>query len=509
MSAVAAGAPARAWRELGEDPAAAPWVLAAAASELPGAWAAWGLPLARAGHALSDWRSALDGLAAACRFHDATLGHWLRTDGFDDVAQDPALSVLVAHPEHGPPLRRALAGRLDCQRRVLEVQAAIGRSGPRALLLEAFEALLGPLATRDEPWWTALIDGLRDSHAFVWRGADFRLMILDFAPPAETWSRDLARRDLDAALAWLADEPSWRRSWEVQRFGVGETTETLSCAYFHQAVIRLSLHEAGVDQSSALAGLLAELPGDVLRWYGPEWDGIPPDADSLGILLEAASHVSEPPHDKLARWRAWCRASLGGDGLTVSWFYEGPEGRHREAPSYEFPGQDCTTVRLHVLLGLLAMDLDPDLVAALLPAVSEALAGPAPHGDHYYTLAYTRALFLRLATRTSDAEVQAVARQLRDRWVSEQAPDGGWGSPQDTALAVEGLALFGAPGGALTRGLRYLGEHQRPDGSWAAQPFYRMPGKSNDREAWYQGQAFTTALCARALAHGLAATEPR
>jgi hypothetical protein len=67
--------------------------------------------------------------------------------------------------------------------------------------------------------------------------------------------------------------------------------------------------------------------------------------------------------------------------------------------------------------------------------------------------------------------------------LANQEADGGWGDSLTTALCIRALSCSGGDGQAITRGLEYLANLQREDGSWPRVPIRRLPG-----------DAFTTAI---------------
>jgi hypothetical protein len=67
--------------------------------------------------------------------------------------------------------------------------------------------------------------------------------------------------------------------------------------------------------------------------------------------------------------------------------------------------------------------------------------------------------------------------------LAAQEADGGWGDALSTALCVRALACGRGGGPALERGIEFLANLQKDDGSWPRVPLRRLPG-----------DAFTTAL---------------
>ena len=56
-----------------------------------------------------------------------------------------------------------------------------------------------------------------------------------------------------------------------------------------------------------------------------------------------------------------------------------------------------------------------------------------------------------------------------------QQPDGGWGDPMTSSLCCRALLLGRGTGPAVSRGLAYLANLQKPEGIWPNVPIRRMP----------------------------------
>ncbi|HEX8323137.1 MAG TPA: hypothetical protein VF595_04410 [Tepidisphaeraceae bacterium] len=59
--------------------------------------------------------------------------------------------------------------------------------------------------------------------------------------------------------------------------------------------------------------------------------------------------------------------------------------------------------------------------------------------------------------------------------LASQAPDGGWGDPVTTALALRALSRGAGAGLSVERAIERLGDLQRDDGQWPREPFRRAP----------------------------------
>lgn len=83
--------------------------------------------------------------------------------------------------------------------------------------------------------------------------------------------------------------------------------------------------------------------------------------------------------------------------------------------------------------------------------------------------------------------------RIVERVISSQGADGSWGNALLTALAVCTLLNFANRGPGLERGIEYLMQIQRQDGSWEKIAMFL------GREPYYGSEDLTTALCVQAL----------
>lgn len=60
--------------------------------------------------------------------------------------------------------------------------------------------------------------------------------------------------------------------------------------------------------------------------------------------------------------------------------------------------------------------------------------------------------------------------------IASQAPEGGWGDPVTTALALRALSRGAGTGLSVERAIDRLNALQCDDGQWPREPFRRMPG---------------------------------
>lgn len=442
---------------------------------------------------------------------------------------DPALAV---YAEGGIPRDLAAAvpsfvetwaGGPELEARADRIRRELSSDGAASRLGTSFEAGL----TRAREAAAGATDGA-GSGTEVAAGGEVVAQILDGLERAFAWLRSYAAfwglgrrtlepspaaRDLvaclDLARRFLLETADWPGSWEVRRCGLAGSEETLVGSWFHRGFVLRALARMGEPCSSRIGALLAEGDPAGLRWFGA-FRGIPPDADSLGLALELASLddvVVDP--GRVEGWLGPLVASLDEAGLPRTWFVRGPDGPTQDEPAHLYLGDECTAVRLALARGLLlyAAGRFGDLAERTVDAVL-ASAGPEGLGGvFFYSAAYAEDLLARLGEAAEErrpgsalaSALRAAVEVARAGAAAAQRLDGGWGGPQETAWRLSLLARAGTDAEDLLRAVGFLVETQRPDGSWAAEPFYVMPGVGR-APAWHLGPAMTTAVCAEALA---------
>ncbi|RME22541.1 MAG: hypothetical protein D6798_15520 [Deltaproteobacteria bacterium] len=498
------------------------------------------LPLAHAGVALDA--GGVRALSLVVRLAEARVRRWLDPDdaALLHAESNVLLDRQLADPACGPAIRLALAGVRQPLPRRLELHAVLGSDDALASARDAWDAALADARRTcpDVPALRAWLDAMDRGMAHVDGAARFKHLVATCRPHGHPPDDACLDRAVAAAVAFVERPGGGRSTWEVQRWGVGDHEAALVSCWFQEGLLLQALHEAGIDRARRIRALLASLP-DELRWYaplGPDgepdlregfWRGIPPDADSLGLMLQLAATCGGLDRDKALGWVLFLRASLGEDGRIPTWFYTAPGGgRSIHGPAWEFASNDCATARTTALTGLLVAELPgtDDIVRANVPIVAASFVAEGAPDDFYYTPAYSELCFLRfarawLAARPTDPlspRVAATRDVVVDRIATSQRLDGSWGSPQDTACRLEGLALHGGDPDRLQAGLRFLEESQHPDGSWSAEPFYLMPGKILARIDYHASSELTTGLCVRSIrtaqaklrSHGLLSPSP-
>jgi hypothetical protein len=108
-----------------------------------------------------------------------------------------------------------------------------------------------------------------------------------------------------------------------------------------------------------------------------------------------------------------------------------------------------------------------------------------------------RLAFYHAVSRAYASGASSLARTrelIVEQVVATRAENGSWGNELLTALAGCTLLNFGLHEPSLTRGVEYLLETQREDGSWRRIAMFPGP------EPYYGSEELTTALCVELLA---------
>jgi hypothetical protein len=505
--------------------------------------ALWTTPALLAGEDLAPWSRFGQAIAEAITLLGDLARLWLDPSARDlcDAALTPLIEVWLSHPHLGARLLRAYAGERASAVRQFEIHGLVASEPFRARLefvarraLTAAEYRL-PLGASDLHAAAAeFLDALRQGFRCFDCLMAFRAL-LDLRPARSGRSTSTSARqppapdqslrgdaaiDVRMAVAFLSENAPWPDSWEVQRFGIYDFQAQPVGQWCIRGLILRLLLDMGHDVRDEVAQLLDEIPPGELRSYGA-WRDIPPDADSLGLMLELVA-ATGAARDRAGTWLALLPANTDEDGLAQTSFYRDPTGRPTTPSDETWPGDDCNAVRLQLLCGLLAFDAARfnRVIQANAAHILECSSAGGVTGLYYYDASYAALAFLRFARFYRDKAVDrslidritTTAAAIRARIAACQRLDGGWGSPQHTAFCLQGCAMEAEVGDTdallLERGMRYLSEYQLADGSWPAEPFYIIPLKRG-RHGYHQGRALTTAFCARALQSALVALARR
>lgn len=492
----------------------------------------WTLPALLADQDALAWSEFGTAVAAPIALLGDLARLWLDPDACDlrDATLTPLVDAWLAEPPLVPPLLRAYAGERASAVRHAEIHLLLAsepyRARVRSVTRRALNSARDRLPSSDTSDLHAAAAGFLDALGEGFRAFDALMALRTSLDPRSAASppqvpgharRDDAVADTRMALAFLSEGAPWPGSWEVQRFGVFGSQDQPVGQWFARGLILRALLDMYYGVRDEASQLLGEIPPGELRYFGP-WRDIPPDADDLGLMLELVA-ATGAARDRAETWIVVLLANTDERGVAPTYFSRDPAGRATTPSGKAWPGNDCNAVRLQLLCGLLAFDAArfSDLIQANATRVLADSRAGAVGGSYYYGARYTDLAFLRFARlyRAKAVErplwggIAAAAAAIRARMAVGQRLDGGWGSPQRTAFCLTGCAMELGVGAdpdplLLERGLRSLGEHQLVDGSWPAEPLWRVPMKRG-REGFHQGRALTTAFCAHALHASLAA----
>lgn len=471
----------------------------------------FGAPAWCAGVDAAPWTALGAELAPAVALLASFERFWLAPDGVE-LASEPAAAWLACALDAAPAATRlALAGVLRAPARREEVRAVLERPEVEQEVRRRFAASVAAARAALTSGTAALGRELIDSLEALFARAMTYLFArgLARAPASATafvrpWTKAECRKDIQRALERLEREPTWDGCVDAQRWGVAPVAADVAADWFPRGLIEIALDETAGGRAARISALLGEVaPGD-LRYYR-NFRFVPPDVDSLGLALELAARLPEPPVERLASWLALLRHNLGADGVPHVWLVESQAGPTYDAPAVEWAGDRCTACLLRLLLGLRGMPSSSELGVdraplerALVHHVLGCLGAEGFAGCHHYPPEYALHLFFRVAACLDDARVRAARARLTERLLARQRLDGSWGSPQQTAWLLEALCLARPERSAVERAARYLSETQRGDGAWHAELVYYTVGKPGLMTE-YRSLEVTTAMCARAL----------
>lgn len=459
------------------------------------------------GRPASAYRQLGEAFGALAQVTSDVIDVWLSDDGTDLVVAKQGLPIATALAADPRKTRLALAG----DRTRSERQEQLRRTLCHPQVLQAWKQEAQDLAVMirqalaalpEEPELTALGEGL------IAQADELVSALLAAAPQirrsGKRGTQPLRVPAIDQAKAFLLEDASLRESWDVQRWGLFGRSEVVADV-FGPSVIGEVLGEAGCDVSAIWERLSQRADADGWRYF-PGCREIPCDIDVLGYLLLLGQRTGMPSADLRHRTAAALqevRRTCDADGHLSVYLYSA-----YDEVTAVWPGNDCAGSIASGLAGLASLDL-PDwqpLLNATAERLLEAGAADGSWRSFYYpdpyvcTFLVVRALVAQrpampavLAAAVTD-RLQVVARRLRDT----QRLDGGWGTPQQTAMAIATWLLVESdvPEAAYAR--TYLEETQAADGGWASEPYYVAVG-AGESLAMYRSRLVTTAICLRAL----------
>ncbi len=433
-------------------------------------------PRARGEDALSDLEDALQ----AC---EDLLSGELR---LDERAQLPfPLEVAMAHPEHGPWVRRFLAGDPN---RPDRMQAARWR-----VLNTDLPQALRELARRT---WPLLEPG--EGPRVQPRVSELlsRLARARTAPaPVVTSLAEERSRSLDMARRFLADDPALDETGEVHRWGLfgrgevrgGVHTRLLACERLGPCRVPLAqAHQAILDAADH----------DGWRHF-PAQRQIARDTASGGLVLQLARGAGWSDHPLVRQTEQDIVASLDDDGLPAPWLGQVPTSE-LVAGTPDWPVERCPAAAAAALLGLWHLDASAhaDRVRLGLGTLAAWVLGKGylvspTMSDTVCQLTVLQALRGVEPRRWREAEAV-----LTDRLLGGGRRSGLLGTPLETALAAPTLAGTGAlEWPDIT--VRALVDSQQADGGWPAEAVRALV--LDPASVTSGSRSLVTAACLRAL----------
>jgi hypothetical protein len=307
---------------------------------------------------------------------------------------------------------------------------------------------------------------------------------------------------LSAAQGLLAADPDCRDAWEVYRWGFLNVPD-LTCKVFPIGLILANRIAAGDDCAAELDALFERYATNRFHYF-EQLSSLPPDCDTLGLMLGLTAHTPRPAH-----WRAvleeplgWLMANVAADGGLPVFLTQGVEAGDGRA-YHHVAGRRCAAVQARLLLGLWRHDSPRyrDLLVRsarqLCGQINEAGAGAFWHYDVPLGAGLVLELAEALARDTIEVDMAAAVDVCMD--LLRQQASRARGSAQEAAL------LWLATGSvAAARSLRHpawvelMIRSQQQDGGWLAAPLYNLPTRGQ-LMSWYYSRLVSTSFVYRAL----------
>lgn len=372
-----------------------------------------------------------------------------------------------------------------------------------ASLCEAVEALGLPAAAA---WFAPLaepFEALRDRHR---EGSDD-------APPADgdpervpfvVSAKPQLAQVLAAARGLMASDPSYRDAWEVNRWGFLNVPD-LTCKVFPIGLVLDNRVAAGDDCAAEIDALFERYVHNRFHYF-EQASALPPDCDTLGLMLGLAAHAAQP-----RRWRdaldeplAWMRANIEADGGLPVFLTRGVDAGDGRAYAH-VAGRHCAAVQARLLLGLVRHDAERfrSVVGAAARCLFEQVARARGGAFWFYDLPLGAGLVLQLSEALVrhgfDLEAEATTAVSTCVALLRKHADLARLSGQDAALLwLAGGATAAAEGLRHAAWPELLIRSQQQDGGWAAAPLYTLPTRGN-LMTWYTSRVVTTSYAYRAL----------
>lgn len=309
---------------------------------------------------------------------------------------------------------------------------------------------------------------------------------------------------LDAAIAqaerFLLSDTSFRESWEVHRWGLFGCPE-LSSSIFHSALILDNLAASGTKRTDLIADTILRYQKNNHQYFDQP-NPLPPDIDTLGILLRILRQASAPP-ELLQRFEQplqWLERHALGDGTLPTHFC-------LDRPGYltRLGVNRCAVVSANLLLGLIGLDTSRfrPLVLRSAAKLFRQVAESGMNCVKQYAHSFGIWILLELKQALWEKEWAEPIREAMfaaEKALLEQF---------ELATAKADLKCLDAAFLILiqsqhqqkpyeARWLETILGKQYTDGSWDAEPFYVMPAMDHLQD-WYRSRTMTTSFCHLAL----------
>lgn len=420
----------------------------------------------------------------------------------------PFLLASIVAPDHEHAARLRLAVALACKPvpDKLPIMSFLGHPDVRSRIVEACAAWTDASSKAPDHLGADQIAHLARATSVTIVQKLNSLQLFGLAkPPSLVTELD---RTIHLAVEALLADPELRESWEVQRWG-GPFPRTCVARVFPVGLCMLALATASIDISSPATSLLSLRCTDGYRYF-EGFDGIAPDADLLGIVLQLVARI--PPNPDLAASLVWpveiVFKNTLPDGEIPVWL----EQHLREpvpAGAPRWQGMRCLAVAANCAVGLLEAGVAvPDgFIDRVIGWIVRTWRTDGMRAVFFYGLPYTRFVLARLL---EVAEPQLRVPSVRDELVSivddieasiitSRQCNGGYGGVMDTACSLAVLAIRSTTPFDPWPAIAFLAARQTHDGLWPAEPLYPVPGKDHAPAA-HGARPITTALCLYALA---------
>lgn len=305
---------------------------------------------------------------------------------------------------------------------------------------------------------------------------------------------------LSAARGLLAADPDYRDAWEVYRWGFLNVPD-LTCKVFPIGLILANRIAAGDDCAAELDALFERYARNRFHYF-EQSSSLPPDCDTLGLMLGLTGHTPRPAH-----WRAvlqeplgWLMANVEPDGGLPVFLTRGVDAGDGRA-YHHVAGRRCAAVQARLLLGLWRHDAPRyrELLRRSSRQLCGQLVAAGAGAFWHYDVPLGAGLVLELAEAlTRDAVDTAPAVDVCVDLLRQQASRAR-GSAQEAAL------LWLATGSVeAARPLRHpawaelMIRSQQQDGGWLAAPLYNLPTRGQ-LMSWYYSRLVSTSFVYRAL----------